>query len=140
MRSNTLAGRRYLRRFWPTMLAYVAALFFAVWATKNWQPDGALLVALSILPALPIIAVIGVIGLYIVEERDEFIRARAVQAMLIGMGFMLAVASAWGFLEDGGVVPHAPAYWAFILWCLGWGIAQCVQSLRDRMAGSGDDA
>ncbi|KQN25889.1 hypothetical protein ASE86_06770 [Sphingomonas sp. Leaf33] len=140
MRSNTLAGRRYLRRFWPTMLAYVAALFFAVWAIKTWQPTGILLVALSILPALPIIAIIGVIGLYIVEETDEFIRARVVRAMLIGMGFMLAVSSAWGFLEDGGVVPHAPAYWAFILWCIGWGFAQCVQGLRDRMAGSGEEA
>ncbi|MHA6724130.1 hypothetical protein [Sphingomonas sp. RS2018] len=135
MRSTTPAGRRYLRRFWPTMLAYVAALFFAVWAIKHWQPTGVLLVALSILPALPIIGVIGVIGLYVVEERDEFLRARVIQAMLVGLAFMLSVASAWGFLEDGGVVPHAPAYWAFILWCMGWGAAQCVQSLRDRKAG-----
>ncbi|MES2339924.1 MAG: hypothetical protein V4537_17665 [Pseudomonadota bacterium] len=135
MRNTTAAGRRYLRRFFPTMAAYVVALFFATWAIRMWQPTGVLLVALSILPALPIIGVLGVIGLYLVEERDEYLRGRIVQAMLVGLGFMLAIATAWGFLEEGGVVPHVPAYWAFILWCFGWGVAQCLQSLRDRVAG-----
>lgn len=135
MKSTTAAGRRYLRRFFPTMAAYVVALFFATWAIKTWQPDGALLVLLSILPALPIIGVLGVIGLYIVEETDEYLRSRVMSAMLVGTGLMLAVASAWGFLEEGGVVPHVPAYWAFILWCMGWGAAQCVQAARERMSG-----
>ena len=133
MRTTTAAGRRYLRRFVPTMAAYVVALFFATWAIKHWHPSGVLLIALSILPALPIIGVLGVIGLYLVEENDEYLRGRIVQAMLVGLGFMLAIATAWGFLEEGGVVPHAPAYWAFILWCGGWGIAQCLQGLRDRI-------
>ncbi len=137
MRSTTTAGRRYLRRFYPTMAAYVAALFFATWAIKTWRPDGLLLVVLSVLPALPIVAVLGVIGLYVVEEKDEYLRSRVVSAMMIGTGFMLAVASVWGFLEEGGVVPHVPAYWAFILWCAGWGVAQCVRGLRERMAGDG---
>ena len=101
--------------------------------SRPGSPTGALLVALSILPALPIIGVIGVIGLYLVEETDEYLRTRVVQAMLVGLGFMLAVASAWGFMEEGGVVPHVPAYWAFILWCAAWGVAQCVQGLRERM-------
>ena len=135
MRSTTAAGRRYLKRFWPTMLGYVAALFFATWAIKTWQPSGAPLVALAILPALPFIGGLAGIGLYLVEETDEYLRARIVQAMLIGLGLMLAVATAWGFMEEAGVVPHAPAYFAFILWCAGWGAAQCVQGLRDRAAG-----
>jgi hypothetical protein len=135
MRTTTAAGRRYLKRFWPTMLGYVAALFFATWAIKTWQPSGILLVVLSILPALPIIGILAVLGLYLVEETDEYLRSRVVQAMLVGLAFMLAVATAWGFLEEGGVVPHAPAYWAFILWCGGWGIAQCLQGLRERTAG-----
>lgn len=136
MRNTTAAGRRYLRRFWPMMIAYVAALFFATSAIKTWQPDGVLLVGLSILPALPIIGVLGVIGLYLIEESDEYLRGRAVRGMLIGLGVVLAVATAWGFLEESGVVPHAPAYWAFVLWCAGWGVAQCVLGLRDR-AGDG---
>ncbi len=137
MKSSTAAGRRYLRRFFPTMFGYAAALFFATWAIKTWQPSGALLVGLSILPALPIIGLLGVIGLYLIEEKDEYLRGRIVQAMMVGLAFMLAVATAWGFLEESDVVPHAPAYWAFILWCGGWGAAQCLQGVRDRMTRDG---
>ena len=138
MRNTTAATKRYLRRFFPTMAAYVIALFFATWAIKHWQPEGPLLVFLSVLPALPIIGVIAVIGLYLVEETDEYLRGRAVSAMVIGMGIMLSVASAWGFMEEGGVVPHVPAYWAFIVWCAAWGLAQCGMGLRERMQGDGE--
>ncbi len=137
MNKQSQAGRRYIKRFFPTMAAYVAALIGANWAINAWQPSGAALVALSILPALPIIGVIGVIGLYIVEETDEYIRQRIITAMMVGLAIMLSLASAWGFLEEGGVVPHVPAYWAFIVWCAAWGLAQCGQNLRDRFAGAG---
>ncbi|MCW3846044.1 hypothetical protein OF829_02260 [Sphingomonas sp. LB-2] len=131
----TPAARRYLKRFAPTMIAYFIALFGANWAMETWHPTGATLVALAILPALPIVGVIAVIGLYILEENDEYQRAQAVQGMLIGLGFMLALASVWGFLEEAGAVPHVKAYWAFVTWCAGWGIAQCVLKLRERGAG-----
>lgn len=129
---KTQATRRYLKRFVPTMLAYFVALFAANWAMETWHPSGIALILLAILPSLPIVAVIGVIGLYLLEERDEYLRAQMVQGMLIGMGFMLALTSVWGFLEEAEAVPHIKAYWAFVLWCLGWGIAQCVLRLRER--------
>lgn len=126
------AGRRYLRRFAPTMTAYVVLLMLSNRAIASWHPTGAALVALALLPALAIIGVIVVIGLYLTEERDEYLRQRIVTAMLIGLGFMLSVTTAWGFLEQAGVVPHLPSYCAFILWCAGWGGAQAVASLRER--------
>ncbi len=115
MDRHSQAGRRYLRRFFPTMTAYVVALIGANWAINALHPKGAALVVLAILPALPIIAVIGVIGLYLVEETDEYVRQRAVTAMMVGLAIMLSIATAWGFLEEGGVLPHVPAYWAFIV-------------------------
>jgi hypothetical protein len=133
---KTAATRRYLKRFVPTMLAYFVALFGANWAMLTWHPTGLPLVALAILPALPIVGVIGVIGLYLIEESDEYLRAQMVQGMLIGMGLMLAITSVWGFLEEAEAVPHIKAYWAFVLWCAGWGIAQCVLRLRERAAGA----
>ena len=133
--SSTPAGRRYLKRFAPTMTAYVVALYASNRMAEAWQPDGAALVALSFLPALPIIGVIFVIGLYLAEEKDEYLRQRIVVSMLVGLGLMLSVTTAWGFLEESGVVPHVPAYFAFILWCAGWGAAQCVIALRERMQG-----
>lgn len=132
---STPAGRRYLKRFVPTMTAYVVALFISNRIAEAVQPEGLALVALSFLPALPIIGVIFVIGLYLAEEKDEYLRQRIVVSMLVGLGLMLSVTTAWGFLEESGVVPHVPAYFAFILWCAGWGAAQCVLALRERMQG-----
>ena len=134
MDKQSWAGRRYLLRFFPTMTAYVVALIGANWAINAWHPTGAALVALAILPALPIIGVIGVIGLYLIEETDEYVRRNTITAMMVGLAIMLSLASAWGFLEEGGVVPHVPAYWAFIIWCAGWGLAQCAMGLRERFA------
>lgn len=139
MKSNTAAGRRYLKRFFPTMIAYVVALFGATWALRVYRPEGVALVVLSILPALPVIGVIGVIGLYLVEEKDEYLRSRIVSAMLVGLGLMLSVMTAWGFMESAGVLPHLPGYFAFILWCAGWGLAQCLRGLIERKGGEGTE-
>jgi hypothetical protein len=138
MKTTTAAGRRYLKRFWPTMIAYVVALFGATWTIRHYDPHGAALVVFSVLPALPVIAVIGVRGLYIVEETDEYLRQRVVSGMLVGIGFSLSVMTAWGFMEEAGVLPHLPGYFAFILWCAGWGAAQCVGGLRERLSGGSE--
>lgn len=127
------ATTRYLRRFWPTMIAYVVALFGATYAVRVLEPTGAALVVLSILPALPVIAVIGVMGLYLIEERDEYIRQRIATSMLAGLAITLSVATAWGFLEESDLVPHVPGYWAFVIWCASWGLAQCTLGIADRL-------
>lgn len=131
------AQRRYIRRFMPTMAMYVVTLFACVWWMHYAEPQGALLVLLSVLPSLPILGVIVVMGLYLAEERDEFIRTRLVTAMVGGIGITLAVTSVWGFLENGGVVPHFMTMLAFPLWCGSFGLVQCAMGLRDRLAGGG---
>ena len=140
MKMATPAGRRYLRRFFPTMFAYVAVLFTCVWAIKAWHPTGLALVVLSALPAVPILAAIVVIGLYLVEETDEFLRQRIASCMLFGTGVLLAAATVYGFLVNGGAI--APStdlpLWAFPLWCLAWGLAQCAMGLRDHAAGGAE--
>lgn len=132
------AQRRYVRRFMPTMAMYVVTLFACVWGINRAEPQGVLLVLLSVLPSLPILGVIVVMGLYLSEERDEFIRARLVTAMVGGIGITLAVTSVWGFLENSGVVPHFMTMLAFPLWCGSFGLVQCAMSLRDRLTGGGE--
>jgi hypothetical protein len=136
----TAAGRRYIRRFMPTMFAYVAVLFACVWAIRNWHPTGIGLAVLSVLPALPIIGAIVVIGLYLVEETDEFLRQRIASCMLFGTGVLLAVATVYGFLVNGGAVEADPELflWVFPLWCASWGLAQCVVGMRDHLAVGGE--
>jgi xanthosine utilization system XapX-like protein len=133
MQGTTSASRRYLKRFTPAIVAYVFALFGAQYAIHTLHPTGAALVALAILPALPMIAVIGIIGLYVIEETDEYLRQRVVTGMLVGLALMLTLATAWGFLEEARVVPYVPSYWAFVIWCFGWGVTEITTSLRERL-------
>ncbi|MBB4841156.1 hypothetical protein HNP52_004253 [Sphingomonas kyeonggiensis] len=140
MKTSTVAGRRYLKRFVPTMIAYVVVLFACVWALKELHPTGVALVTLSVLPALPVIGVIVVMGLYLLEETDEFQRQRIAACMLFGTGVLLAAVTIYGFLTNGGAIQPDPdiAIWGFPLWCGAWGIAQCVLTWRDRLAGDGE--
>ena len=127
------AARRYLKRFTPTMIAYVVILFAATSAVNAWHPAGPLLWTLSVLPALPIVAVMIVIGVYLAEETDEYVRQQLATAMLFGTGVVLSVSTVLGFLQMNGVIGKIDVFWAFPGWCAAWGLAQCWMSLRDRM-------
>ena len=121
------AYRRYLWRFVPTMLAYVVIVFGVSWLfDRNQAPSGAAGYALAILPALPIIGVIIIMGLYVVEEKDEFMRMRHVMALLIGMGLILSLTVAWGFLEIYMHVAPLNAFWIFPGFCAAWGFSSGV--------------
>lgn len=128
----TAAKRRYARRMLPLMAGYAVLILGAAWAQKTYHPQGAALLLLALLPALPLLGAIATMGLYLVEERDEYLRERLARAMLAGLGFMLAVTTVWGFLEEAGQVPHMPTYFAFVLWCAGMGAAQCLFAWRAR--------
>ena len=128
------AQRRYLWRFMPAMLAYMAILFACTALIRDSRPQGALLAALSVLPAVPLVAVIGIMGAYLLEERDEFIRNRLVTAMIGGLGVTLAITTVWGFLENGGAVSHFPTFLTFPLWCGSFGLCQCITKLVERRA------
>jgi hypothetical protein len=93
------ASRRYNRRLFVTMGAYVAVLFTVVWYLKHAHPTGFLLYFLAVLPALPILAVILVVGLYLMEEKDEFQRTVLIQSMLWSIALTLSTTTIWGFLE-----------------------------------------
>jgi hypothetical protein len=126
------AARRYLVRFFPAMIAYVAVLFASLHVIERYDPKGPLLWALGVAPALPVIAVIAVMGLYLMEETDEFLRAVLVQSMLWGMGLVLSFCTAWGFLENVGVVPHLPLYLVFPFFCGAFGLVQPLIGRRYR--------
>lgn len=135
--SPTDANRRYLRRFFPSMTAYVAMLLASNFLRDRFEPDGAALVALAVMPALPILAVIWAMGMAVVEQPDEYVRMKLVKAMLVATAILLGVTAVWSFLEDAGAVPSKPVHLAFPLWCAGLLIAQLWLWLRERLAGAG---
>lgn len=135
MIASNSAQRRYTFRVMGLMTAYVALLFLANWLFKSGDAVGAAAWLIAILPALPIVGVILVIGRLIVELRDEYVRMLLVRQTLIATAVMLAIATAWGFLEDFGLVSHLPAYYAAILWFGGLGVGGCANALIERRGG-----
>jgi hypothetical protein len=124
------SNRTYQRRILGLALAYVALLFLANWLYREFALTGPAAVVVALLPALPLIGMVFALGSLIVGERDEYQRLLHVRQMLVATGLMLAVCTVWGFLEQFELVPHVPAYWAFIVWCGGLGVGTLYNELR----------
>ena len=130
--TNNPAQKRFFSRFAVAMLLYAAVLIPTIAIFVHYRPSGLVAYGLAILPALPILGMLVVVGLYLVEEKDEFIRNMQIQALLGGIGGTLALVSVWGFLENFTQVPRLelllvyPAFWGFV------GLSTAVVWLRNR--------
>ena len=126
------AGKRYAGRFASGMVSYVVLLIAVLWWMNAAAPQGWLRYVVAVVPTLPILGVLAAMGIYLKEEPDEFGRAVLVQAMLWGLGFILAFTTVWGFLEELAGAPHFPLYGVFPIFCGGMGISQLIVRLRYR--------
>ena len=133
MNAASPALRRYNHRILLLSVVYALCLFAAVYAFKRHLLDGSPLAWIAALaPALPVIGFFVTIGRYLVEERDEYLRDQMVRQALIATGIAMAVATAWGFLENFGLVGHVYAYYAAVVWFAGLGIGAGVNALVAR--------
>jgi len=126
----TAAAMAYNRRMLPLAAAYVVVLLGAILMHERLHVTGPALYVIAILPALPLIGVVWALGRFLIEETDEYQRGLAVRKMLVATGFLLVVATIWGFLEEFGLVSHLPAYWGFIVWCIGLAVGAGWNRLR----------
>ena len=127
---ETAAGLAYNRRMLPLAAAYVVVMLGAIVLHERLHVTGPTLYLIAVLPALPLIGVVWAMGRFLIEETDEYQRGLAVRKMLMATGFLLVVATVWGFLEEFGLVPHLPAYWCFIVWSFGLGVGAVWNKLR----------
>jgi len=135
--TSTPAGKRYQRRVMVTMSLYVVVLVAAVLLVKHTHPHGWLLYAIALLPALPLLAMMGALGVYLQEEKDEYVRLITMRSLLVGTAVLLAVIVVSDFLRAiSGAAPLAP-FASFVTFFLGFGAAQAVQKMRNRVS---DDA
>ena len=132
MIGSSPAGKRYNRNVLLLSLVYMVTLFAAVYAFKHQLVAGPLAWVLALAPGLAVAGFFAAIGRYLIEERDEYLRAQVVRQSLIATGFAMSVATVWGFLENFGLVPHVYAYYAAILWFVGLGVGACVVRLQAR--------
>ncbi len=116
--------KRYRRRLAVALMSYCLVLMGSIWLLHRMDLSGPLLWIVAAAPAIPILGVLVVMGLYLKEEPDEFERAVHVEAMIWGLGVVLAVTTVWGFLSNANVVPAPPLFLVFPLFCLSWGLSQ----------------
>src|SRR5437870_5263273 len=118
------AMRRYLGRFVPTMISYVAILVAVDWTFRHHAPEGPVKYALAVLPAIPVIGIIVILGLYLVDEKDEFERSVLVQAILWATGVTLAFNTVHDALVNFLSFPPMPMFSLFTVFVAVWGLAQ----------------
>jgi hypothetical protein len=131
----TPAWKRYNWRVICLSLLYCAFLIPAVYGFKHQLVPYSVAWLVAILPALPIIGIFFAIGRYLVEEQDEYVRMLMARQTLWASGIALSVATAWGFLENFGLVGHVDAYYIAVLWFFGLGVGRIVNKLT---LGEGD--
>ena len=127
------ANLRYGRRILLAGLAYAIGLVAAITLDQRLHLTGTTAFLIALLPVMPIFGMIWAMGAYIVEEQDEYLRHRATLSALVGLALVLGLGSFWGFLDDFGVVPHAPGWWAMPVWAIGMGFGRMGLAWRDRM-------
>ena len=132
---RTPAWKRYNWRVVWLSLVYAGFLIAAVYGFKHQLVPDALKYFVAILPALPIIGIFGAIGRYLVEEQDEYVRMLMVRQTLWASAFTLSVATAWGFLDNFGLVGHVDGYWIAVLWFFGLGLGGIYNKLTLGEAG-----
>jgi len=112
------AARRYLLRFLPAMLLYVAVFEAAVWYYLHMHPAGLKAVLAALAPAVPVLFAIRAMLLLLREETDEYLRARGMEEWALATVLTLGVCTVWGFLDQFEVVPHLPLWAVFPLWAV----------------------
>ena len=129
---NNPAQRRFVIRMW--IMAALCVLFSLVAALvfRHSHPHGVVSYLVAVLPALPIIGALIYTGVYLAEEKDEFQRNLLVQSLLGGTGGILAVITAWGYMEDFARAPHLDLIWVYPLFWLCAGISYVLVRARYR--------
>jgi hypothetical protein len=124
--------RRYVIRMWIMAALCVLFSFVAALVFRLSHPHGVVSYLVAVLPALPIIGALVYTGVYLSEEKDEFQRNLLVQSLLGGTGGILAVTTAWGYMEDFAHAPHLDLVYVYALFWVFAGISYGLVRARYR--------
>jgi hypothetical protein len=124
------AAARYSRRMLAASFAYVIGFLIAVALFTEQTVSKPVAAMLSLLPTLGTFGMIWAMARYAIEESDEYLRARTVNAALVATGLLLAVGTFWGFLTTFDVAPHVPMWVVVPVWAAGLAVGQLVNKVR----------
>lgn len=132
-KSNSPAEGRYRRDVMRFMAAYVVVLFCASWFVKHDGGNRFFVYFWSVLPAIPVLGVMVRMGRYLQEEKDEYLRLMAMQAILVGTATAMAVLVVSDFLRAFASAAALPPFVSFVTFALAMAATQAVQRRRNRV-------
>ena len=101
--------RRSLQLFSSSIiLTAFLTLMVRTWF-KDYHPAGPFAWLLALVPALPFVGTVIIASRYIAREKDEFIRAQVLLALLQGSFITLVVTVVYSFLQNFLDIPGPPA-------------------------------
>jgi len=121
----------FIRVAWA-MAIYLLLIVAVPFMIAAWQPTGAALWLIALLPAAPMSAIFWFYGRCFAELRDEYVRLLEIRKALIATGLVLTLATAWGFLEAYAKAPHIPLYFVALAWFACHAIGSAVSALIER--------
>jgi len=127
--AHSAATRRYNVRVLVLSLVYGVTLLGSVYGFKHHLLSGPVAWIAALLPGLAIVGVFASIGLYLVEEKDEYLRVMMTRQTLWASGFALSFATIWGFLESFELVHHIESFYIAVLWFGGLGLGSVANRL-----------
>lgn len=119
------ALRSYNARALGSMVIYSVAMISAGHLHDSVAEGSPLMWLLAVMPVLPVMGLLWAMYRYYHEETDEFLRHRQITGALVGLIGVLAIGTAWGFLEMFGLVAHIWNWWVFPVWAIGLGLSTC---------------
>ena len=129
---KSLAERNYLRRMVITVIAYLILTYICTWTVHHLHPSRPAIYILALIPTLAVLKMLHVVALYLQEQKDEYLRRQLVQAILVGITATLIASSFSDFLFSYDHGRGLPPFTLFTICWVVTGIAQSVQSHRNR--------
>jgi hypothetical protein len=130
---KNLAHRNYLRRMVATVVAYLVLTYICTWTVHHLHPSRPVIYLLALIPTLAVVKMLHNVALYLQEQKDEYLRAQLVRAILVGITFTLVASSFSDFLFSYDHGRGLPPFTLFTICWVVTGIAQSVQSHRNRV-------
>jgi FtsH-binding integral membrane protein len=127
-----IAQRNYLRRMFTTVAVYLVLTYICTWIVHHLHPNRPVTYILALIPTLAVVRMLHVVALYIQEQKDEYLRQQFVQAILIGITVTLVASSFSDFLVSYDHGRGLPPFTLFTICWVVTGLAQSVQSRRNR--------
>lgn len=131
-KSSSAARKSYQRDALKYIVAYVVVLLCAMWFVRHNGANQLFLYFWSVLPSIPILGVGVRMSRYLREEKDEYVRMMAMQAILTGTATLMATLLVSDFLRAFANTGSLAPFVGFLIFCGGMALARLVQWLRNR--------